>query len=534
MAMKIKVLVLITFLAASLRFYHLASAPPSLYWDEVSLGYNAYSILKTARDEHGKFMPFTNFGAFGDYKPPGYIYADVPAVAIFGLNEFAIRFPSALFGVFTVLLTYFLARKLFRDEKIAQMATFFIAISPWHLQFSRVAYESNMALFFSTLGIYLFIKFANDNKFYIFPSLMSFLIAMYTFTGQRLFAPFIILVLSFLFRDKIFKNLKTAIAATLLFLLLFYPLFTFATRTTEGKLRFKEVTIFNDLAPIDKSIEYRKADNFSLLSNIIDNRRLFFTHDYLMHYLDAFDPAFLFSKGDVNPRLSTQFTGELYFFELPLLLLGIYFLIKKREKYSLLVFSWLLISPFGPATARETPHALRMAHILPTFQLINAYGILNLQITAKFKKLVTSLIGLVVLISIFYYLHFYYIDYPIAYSGAWQFGYKEAIETIEPIYQNYDQVFITDYQGRAYVYTLFYLKVDPNDYYKNANVTRDQFLFYNVQSYKNFIFTDDYSKYNLKNSLFISMPGNLPVNAAKIKTINDLSGHTVFDIGFIK
>src|SRR3990167_3514972 len=96
---------LVFFLAFVLRFYHLNLTPPSLYWDEVSLGYNAYSILKTTRDEHGKLLPLTNFAAFGDYKPPGYIYAAVPAIAVFGLNEFSVRFPSDFFGVLTVIIT---------------------------------------------------------------------------------------------------------------------------------------------------------------------------------------------------------------------------------------------------------------------------------------------------------------------------------------------------------------------------------------------------------------------------------------------
>src|SRR3989344_1405842 len=90
---------LVILLAFILRFYHLNLTPPSLYWDEASLGYNAYSILKTARDEHGKFLPITNFAAFGDYKPSGYIYLTVPAIAVFDLNEFSVRLPSVFFGV---------------------------------------------------------------------------------------------------------------------------------------------------------------------------------------------------------------------------------------------------------------------------------------------------------------------------------------------------------------------------------------------------------------------------------------------------
>jgi hypothetical protein len=40
-----------------------------LTWDEASLGYNAWSIALTGRDEHAKFLPYDAFAAFGDYKP---------------------------------------------------------------------------------------------------------------------------------------------------------------------------------------------------------------------------------------------------------------------------------------------------------------------------------------------------------------------------------------------------------------------------------------------------------------------------------
>ena len=110
------VLILILMLAAVLRFYQLGQIPPSLNWDEVSNGYNAYSILKTARDEHGNFLPLT-FRAFGDYNPALSVYTLVLSIAIFGLNQFAVRFPSALLGTLTVLLTYFLTKKLLDDYK---------------------------------------------------------------------------------------------------------------------------------------------------------------------------------------------------------------------------------------------------------------------------------------------------------------------------------------------------------------------------------------------------------------------------------
>src|SRR3989344_9550426 len=154
----------IVLLAFILRFYNLETNPPGLYWDEVSNGYNAYSVLKTAKDEYGVFLP-TVFRSYDDYKPPVYIYAVVPSIAVFGLNEFAVRFPSAAGGVLTVFLVYLVTKKFFRNVKLALFASFFLAISPWHIQFSRGGFEANFMIFLTILGLYLFLH--SKEKFYL-------------------------------------------------------------------------------------------------------------------------------------------------------------------------------------------------------------------------------------------------------------------------------------------------------------------------------------------------------------------------------
>ena len=90
-------LILITLLAGLLRFWDLGSMPPSANWDEISHGYNAYSLLQTGQDEWGRSFPLI-FRAFGDYKLPLYIYLTVIPVFLFGLNVFAVRFVSAPIG----------------------------------------------------------------------------------------------------------------------------------------------------------------------------------------------------------------------------------------------------------------------------------------------------------------------------------------------------------------------------------------------------------------------------------------------------
>src|SRR3989344_1131856 len=529
--MKRLILISIFLLAFLLRFYDLAGNPPSLYWDEASLGYNAYSILKTARDEFGTFLPLTNFPAFGDYKPPGYIYADVAPIAVLGLNELAIRFPSALAGTLTIFAVYLLAKKIFKNEKIALFATFFLAVSPWHLQLSRAAFEANLALLFSTLGILFFLS-VEKKPYLIVLSAISFILAMYTFTGQRLFVPFILLILLFQFRNQIITNWKITFLAGLLGLILFLPLLKFTAQTIEGKLRFNEVTIFKDLKPIDDSIRFREEDNFSLVANIIHNRRFFFVHEYLTHYFDAFNPSFLFVKGDVNPRLSIQEIGELYYFDALLVPLGIFLLLYRKQKYRFLVIGWLLVSPLGPATARETPHALRMIHILPTYLLISSYGAYNLIKNLKFNKIFIAALCAALLINFLYYLHMYYIHWPLNYSGDWQYGYKQAVDVAKTYYSQVDQIIVTKSMGRPYIYFLFYTNYDPEIYQQTAKVTRDQFYFLDVEGFDKFKFTDSPSTASLKGkTLFIVRPDDLPDDATKVTSVNNLIGESVFDIG---
>ncbi|MFZ5845558.1 MAG: glycosyl transferase, partial [Patescibacteria group bacterium] len=97
------ILTLILIIAATLRLYRLSVIPPGVNRDEASIGYTAYSLLKTGRDEYGRFLPLS-FQSFGDWKLPLYIYTTTLFVKIFGLSELAVRLPSAIAGILTVLL----------------------------------------------------------------------------------------------------------------------------------------------------------------------------------------------------------------------------------------------------------------------------------------------------------------------------------------------------------------------------------------------------------------------------------------------
>src|SRR3990172_2026297 len=129
---KFTFLFLIVILAAALRFSYLDYAPPSLNWDEVSHGYNAYSILETGMDEWGQKFPILNFRAYGDYPTTLNLYLTIPFIAIFGLSEFVIRFPHAILGTFTVIAVYFLSLGITKRKDVSLLASFLAAVSPWY------------------------------------------------------------------------------------------------------------------------------------------------------------------------------------------------------------------------------------------------------------------------------------------------------------------------------------------------------------------------------------------------------------------
>src|SRR4030043_2257286 len=87
------------------RLFRITDIPPSVYWDEASIGYNAYSVLTTAKDEWGEFLPL-HFRAFGEFKLPVYIYSTIPFIKLLGLNALSVRIPSVIYFLLSILLTY--------------------------------------------------------------------------------------------------------------------------------------------------------------------------------------------------------------------------------------------------------------------------------------------------------------------------------------------------------------------------------------------------------------------------------------------
>lgn len=527
--------IFILIIALFLRFYQLGQNPPSLTWDEVAWGYNAYSISIDLKDEFGRFLPYDYLESFGDFKPPIYAYFTVFPILLFGLEEFAVRFPSALFGTLTVFVTYFLVKRIFLKAEnknlYALFSMLFLAISPWHIMLSRAAFEANVASFFIVLGIWSFLAGIQDRKWYLLLSSVSFALSMYTFNTSRIVAPLLVLLLFIVFWKKLLAIKKQTIFALIVGIMLLIPIVSFLF-SPQASLRFKEVNIFSDINVVERANQQIQNDGNAFWSNIINNRRVLYSLEYVKHYFDNLSPNFLFIKGDGNPKFSIQDVGQMYIWDIVFFVGGIFLLIKKKEGYWWLIPVWLLIGIIPAATARETPHALRIETTLPTFQILTAYGFVSFLIwIKKFKqKLLRNTIIVIVSILLFlnfsYFLHNYFNHYPFEYSGEWQYGYKESIEYVKSVEENYDYVQITNEMGRPYVYYLFYTKKDPKEFRKTLKVQRDPFGFVKILGFGKYLFPEDYN-YSLSKEnkvLYINTPYKLPENINILKTFYRLDG----------
>src|SRR3990167_6370553 len=134
-----------------LRLFNLNNFPVGFHIDEASLGYNGYSISLTGKDDNGTKSPLY-IDMFGDNRPAGYHYLTIIPIKIFGLTEFATRFPGAIFGALTIFAFYFLVYTIFENKKISLVAAILLAIAPWHIVLSRASAEAIIALFFILAG----------------------------------------------------------------------------------------------------------------------------------------------------------------------------------------------------------------------------------------------------------------------------------------------------------------------------------------------------------------------------------------------
>lgn len=430
-------LLVIVILAGFLRFYKLDQVPASLNWDEVAAGYNAYTIANWGADEYGNKFPII-FTSFGDDKHPLHIYLTAIIVKIFGLSDFNTRSTSALLGTLSVIAIFFLTRELFNSKLAGLFASLFLAISPYHIHFSRGLWENNLALSFLIFGLTSFYLGIKKNN-YLFPTAFIFIgLSFFSYHSAKIVVPIVVLIVCLLNIKEVFKNkihLVLAVIATL-----FFGLLIISEPKILGFARINQTKFSEEQAN-------KAGGKFNL---VFDNYKRNFNYNYL------------FLTGDQGPRASVKIIGQFYKLDLLLLIIGFISLALKKKWHALVVIlTWVLVSPIPSSVSSIEPSSIRGIFIIAPILLLSAYGASNLVLLFKsdILKVVVSILIIIFLgREVINYLNYYFKVYPVKEAIEWQYGMKEIVGYAKD-HPKFYKMYMDNIRQQPYIYFLYYQKI---------------------------------------------------------------------------
>lgn len=442
MKKKFVILVLIVLIASFLRLYKLESVPVSMFGDEMDVGYQAYSILKTGKDYYGNIMPL-HFHSLAEWRTPLYLYSVVPAVAIFGISPLGVRLPAAIFGILGIAAFYFLVHEISKSRRLAVIASFLLAISPWHIQYSRAGFEVTELLLFLILGLYFFLRGLKEGK-YLWISAVFFALTPWVYSTAKLFTPILLVFLVLVFIKKLSGLAKKYLFYALTALVLISSPIIVSTIFGGGAQRFGYISVFTDPTIEHEIGVARDIDAWgnSLASRGFHNKFVVWAETISNNFLQSYSTNFLFVDGDLNLRHSIENMGMFYKVEFLALLVGIiyFFNSKFSKKIKLLLFFWLVVGVLPAAVTREGgSHATRLILILPPLIFLISFGIVKL---ARNRLLLATYC---ILLAAFFinYQHQFWVHNPTYSERWWHFGWKEAVAAIKSVESEYDKVIIS-------------------------------------------------------------------------------------------
>lgn len=461
------VLILIFLFAFFLRLYKLSNFPVGFHIDEASLGYNGYSMLLTGKDESGKSFPLY-IDMFGDYRPSGYHYLTIAPVAVFGLTEFATRFPSAVFGSLLVFAVYFFVVILFSDKKLGLLASFLIAVAPWSIVLSRASDEAVVALFFIIVGFGLFFYSLEKKKpLFFITGFFSLTLSLFFYHTPRVFVPGILLVFLLFFFKKLkalTKNFQILLGVGFLALSGLALFLVFGISGGTG--RYSQVNIFSSFETKFYQTQQLQEDavaGSSLLeSRLFHNKLTNIGFVFVSNYFDYFGLNFLFTKGGLPVWYSIPRVGLIYLIELPFILIGVYSLLRHENRNLKIPLLWILAAPVVPAiTMDDVPNINRAIMLFPMLDIAAAYGFFILFTHFRWKRMLLGVSLFLIIFNFVYFLHQYYYNAKTEKPWYRNNGFKSMMDIVRKNYHQYDVVAMSKFQGGIYPLVLFYMRYDP-------------------------------------------------------------------------
>lgn len=457
-------------LASILRFYRIESAPAGFFGDESSEAYNAYCIALTGADEYGAKYPMF-FRGFGEYKNPVMIYSLVPFMKFLGPQRWAARLPSGLYLMAAAVAFGFLIQECCANKWFSLVAGFAFTLLPWVFAGSRAVNGYMPMLLGMMLGWLLLLGAFKRRSFGRAATAgVAWGLAMYTYPVSRLMSVLTLLCFGLAY----YPVLKTQWTVGLVFLVswgaMLIPMAVSVAHAPQAiTTRFGAISIFKD------------QPAWSLALSRFASR-----------YVEYFGPHFLFLKGDENLRQHSGFGGELFLFLAPMIMAGIYCLVRhwRSQPNYRFVGLGLLIYPAAAALTLDRMHGARSINgvIFWTFTAVTgAYFLWQKRGAARNLLILACCAGA---LEIGLYMKDYFGQYPLRCRAAFDADFTETLESCFRNLNDSETLYISgsafaplphivdqDFKPWFYVSILFFGKIDPR-IYQQIGIPKDRVCFY--------------------------------------------------------
>lgn len=542
-------------LSCGLRLWMLGKIPVGLYWDETAMLVDAKTVSTNLHDMHGNFFLQAIFPSYGDYKLPVYIWYASLATKVFGVNEFALRLPSAVAGIMqgsiVFLLLTFICQRFFSKQdsfRVSLLGGFIWAVSPWSVLFSRTGFEGFVGQFHMTLAVFFLFLSLRSRKWLI-GSVIFAILGIYSYYSVRfvwpvilgsfwlLFVAFEIFQQKLSWKSRCFKILYSALPFVLSLIvwgIAFLPLVRSPYYPASQQFRLSTTSLL-DLDPfVQESLQYRELSGDTVFGRVFYHRRILQLRALLDHYAAHLDLNYLFLTGDSNLRHGTGNHGLFLLFCLPLLVSGIIFLFQGSPRLLFFLLSWWMIALLPASVPLEVPHALRSLNALTPVVLLMSLGFLPLRSwianvsNQKMQMMIWGAASFIVGIQLLFFLQDYFFIYPQKSQLEWQQGYKEIVQTIAPYDNSMDAIWVNTQDDRFYLWYLAFggktaeeIQALPYEGYKITSMKRvhfDEFLWDRFDTAtKAFMVVEPY--------------GQLPIKPKKEEIIYDAAGKPAYSVG---
>ena len=430
-------LLLIILFAAFLYFYKINQLPIGLSDDEAAVGYNAYSILLTGKDEFGKFFPVA-FRFFGAYTPPLYVYLTVPAIKIFGVSAAAVRIPSGAASLLGIVIVYLFVEKfgLVKSRLVGLAGAFTFAIIPWVFYYARVGYEVTSGYIIFSLGMF-FLWGGLSQKKVSLVGLFVLSVSSYIAHTERYLVPILLFLIIVFFRKQIIvkKNTKKIVIGLMVLFVTQVPnLFLLTTKSFWVKN--------------------------SLMNPNIDQM----INDFVSQWLTYFSPKELFGiSSDINLQHTSPELPLIYSWLIIPFLIGLYRLyLLKNTLIGKFLIIWLVVSPIPGALSGHFISIQRVMPLIVPIVLVISLGFESIRSRVGWRFFVSGFI-LLSAFSLLLLWRSYFVLFPKERWPYWSYGYEQLAGIIKD--RPSDRFVVDSTRARTvYVNLLFYLKYPPSAY----------------------------------------------------------------------